>query len=227
MPTLTRFRRRVAGGCVVVFAAALLAQELVGAHSDDDPASIYALAADRGDALLAQTLLLLVSTIALIPGIFGIVAAVRERGARLVHIGAGLAVLGALGHMAIVCVGLVFLEMPKAGDRAGMLALIDRLNESPTVGLIVFPLILCFGLSLLFLSLATWRARLVPGWVAAAVVAALVVHFGLPEDVPGVGAVANGLAAFGFMFIGVRVARSADGPEPAADVSAAAVPQPA
>jgi hypothetical protein len=226
VPTVTRFRRRVAGVSLIVFAGALLAQELAGAHSADDPASIYALAADGAGRLRAETLLLLLSTIALIPGIFGIVHLVRERGARLVHIGAVLGVLGALGHMAIVCVGLVFLEMPKAGDRAAMLALIDRLNESQAVGLIVFPLILCFGLSMLFLSLATWRAGLVPGWVAGAVVAALVVHFGLPEDVPGVGAVANALGALGFVVIGVRILRLADGAwaEPA---RVAAVPQPA
>jgi hypothetical protein len=221
-----RFRRRIAGISLVGFPAAILAQELVGPHTPDEPAANYdAMAAQTGSLLLGNALLL-VSAILLVPAVFGILHLVRGRGAALVHVGAVLGVLGALGHAALAAVSVVFVEMTRVGERDAMVALLARLDESAAVGAMIFPLVLSFGFGMLLLTLALWRARVVPAWVPAVVVAALALHLGAPEDVAAVGLVTNALGGIAFAYVGLRVLRLSDTEwDRAEDLAVASAPQ--
>ena len=157
-----RFRRWVTGISLIGFAVALVAQDLVGPRAPDEAAGQYAaVAADRG-GMVATSVLLLVSSLFLVPAVFGLLHLLRERGVTLGHIGGALAIVGALGHVAVMTYQLALVEMTKAGDREAMVALIDRLSNSTTVGVVVFPMILAFaafayvGLRILRMTDAEW-----------------------------------------------------------------------
>jgi hypothetical protein len=51
-----------------------------------------------------------------------------------------------------------------------MAAYIDRVNATPVINAVAFPLILCFALAVLTMAWAAWRAGLI-GWWGPAVVA--------------------------------------------------------
>lgn len=206
-----RFRRRVAGISLIGFAAMIVAQDLVGARTPSDAAGQYAaVAAERGGTI-ASSIFLLVSSILLVPAVFGILHLVRERGVTLAHVGGALAIVGALGHVAVMTYQLALVEMTRAGDRDAMVVLIDRLSNSATVGVIVFPMILAFALGLLTLSVALWRARVVQGWAAALVLLAVILDVGAPEGAPGWISITKQLLAFAaFAYVGLRVLRMSD-----------------
>jgi hypothetical protein len=206
-----RFRRRVAGISLIGFAAMLVAQDLVGARTPSDAAGQYAaVAAERGGTIVSSVFLL-VSSIFLVPAVFGILHLVRGRGVTLVHIGGGLAILGALGHVAVMTYQLALVEMTRVGDREAMVALIDRLSNSTTVGLVVFPMILAFALGLLILSVALWRAGIVQGWAAALVLVAVILDVGAPDGAPTAVSIVKQLLGFAaFTYVGLRVLRMSD-----------------
>ena len=218
-----RFRRRVAGVSLIGFAAALVAQDLVGPRTPSDAAGTYAaVAADRG-GMVATSVLLLVSSLFLVPAVWGILHVLRERGVTLGHVGGALAIVGALGHVAVMTYQLALVEMTRTGDREAMVALIDRLDSSPVVGVVVFPMILAFALGLLILAIALWRARFVQGWAALLVVAAVALDIGAPDGAPAAVSVAKQLLVFAaFAYVGLRMLRMSDSdwdgaPEPAVD----------
>ena len=206
-----RFRRWVAGISLIGFAVALVAQDLVGPHTPSDAAGTYtAVAADRGGTV-ASSVFLLISSLFLVPAVWGILHVVRARGVTLGHIGGALAIVGALGHVAVMTYQLALVEMTKAGDREAMVALIDRLDSSPVVGAIVFPMILAFALGLLILAIALWRARFVQGWAALLVVAAVALDIGAPDGAPASVSIAKQLLAFAaFAYVGLRMLRMSD-----------------
>jgi hypothetical protein len=155
---------------------------------------------------------------------------VRERGVRLVHIGGALAILGALGHVAVMTYQLALVEMTKAGDQEAMIGLIDRMDSSPVVGVIVFPMILSFALGLLILSIALWRARFVQSWAAVLVLAAVALDIGAPDGAPAAVSIAKQLLAFAaFTYVGLRVLRLSDAEwdRPSERTELVAQPQPA
>jgi hypothetical protein len=206
-----RFRRRVAGISLIGFAAMLLAQDLVGARTPSDAAGQYAaVAAERGGTIVSS-MFLLASSIFLVPAVFGILHLIRGRGVTLAHIGGALAILGALGHVAVVTYQLALVEMTRIGDREAMVALIDRLSNSTTVGIVVFPMILAFAFGLLTLSIALWRARIVQGWAAALVLVAVILDVGAPDGAPTAVSIAKQLLAFAaFAYVGLRILRMSD-----------------
>jgi hypothetical protein len=143
--------------------------------------------------------------------VFGLLHLLRERGITLGHIGGALAIVGALGHVAVMTYQLALVEMTKAGDREAMVALIDRLSNSTTVGVVVFPMILAFALGLLILAIALWRARFVQGWAAALVLVAVALDIGAPDGAPASISIAKQLLAFVvFAYVGLRILRMTD-----------------
>lgn len=160
-------RRRVAGASLALSAAlTLLATSLAPANEDDAFAQLVVVGAHRG-RWYASDLLVLISLAALGPGIAGLMAALRERQARLGHLG------GALAFTGVVCVavtsGLGFVEWQMAQGSGArhlpqMAALLERVEGAPAVA----PVLLGAGLvtvGLAVLGFALWRARVTPGWV--------------------------------------------------------------
>jgi hypothetical protein len=109
----------------------------------------------------------------------GILHQARDRGAGLANLGAVFGVLGGFGHFGIALFYIVALAL-RGGDRTEMVAYIDRLNATPALAAIALPLILCFGLGVLTLAWAAWRAGLIGWWGPAVATCAVLVQEGLP-----------------------------------------------
>ncbi len=113
-------------------------------------------------AFLASTVLVYVSTLALLPATAGLWRVGRLHRRRLTGVGAGLVALGALGHAALVTFNGFLAAMPP-GDVDAMAALLDRVNEG-LVLLLVFPLLLALSVGIVVLTLALWRGGIAPLW---------------------------------------------------------------
>jgi hypothetical protein len=154
-------RRSIAVTATVGFAIASLIANLVG-PSVGGLSEILDFAAREPGRFVGWNVGLLVSVALLVPAIFGIAQPIRGRGATLAHLGVAVGTLGALGHMSIVTRNVFFQAMAE-GPRAEMLALGDRFINGQAVFL--FPLIMVYGIGLLLLIAAAWRAGIVPAWV--------------------------------------------------------------
>jgi hypothetical protein len=226
--TVTRFRRLAAGLSLVGFGAAQLASSLVWPDDGDTAADNLQAAATYPGRLLAGALLLLVAAALLIPAIGGIVHLVCGRGAVLGHLGAAFGILGALGLATLVAFALLMLALP-GGDQGEMVALLERINHGPALA-VGLPLLLSLGLGMLLLSLALRRARLIPRWVLAAVVAAVLINLLAPEGMLPAHLAKEALAATAMLRVGLMMLRLPDrawaAPERAAQAIGPAAPVP-
>lgn len=214
MPTTStarRLRRYTAGAALILFPALLVPQAVIDPASGGAGEVMYAAATEHRGALLASALLLLVSGLLMAPAVVGILHQARDRGAALANLGAGLGVLGGFGHFGIALFYIVALALP-GGDRAQMVAYIDRLNASPALGAVAFPLILCFGLGVLTLPWAAWRAGVFRVWGPTLATAAVLSHFALPPglETPVVEVAALVALTVVFGYLGVRILRLTD-----------------
>lgn len=180
------FRRAVAAVATAGFMPAALIANLVGPSRERDGVDSFAalldFAAREPDRFVGWNVGLFISVALLVPAIFGIAQPIRWRGATLAHLGVAVATLGALGHMSIVTRN-VFFQAMAGGQRAEMLALGDRFFMSMSNATLLFPGIMVYGVGLLLLLAATWRAGIVPAWaplIALPVVVLDFVKWGLP-----------------------------------------------
>jgi hypothetical protein len=143
---------------------------------------------------------LLVSVALLVPAIFGIAQPIRGRGATLAHLGVAVGTLGALGHMSIVTRN-VFIQAMAGGQRDEMLALGDRFMSG--AAMVLFPLIFVYGIGLVLLIAAAWRAGIVPAWAPLIALAVVVVDIAGQGLLPRVVliAVRDGLGVFVFGWV--------------------------
>jgi hypothetical protein len=204
-----RLRRYTCGAALILFPTLLVAQGPIDPTTGGSADTLYTAATRHSGALLASALLLLVSGMLMAPAAAGILHQARDRGAALANIGAALAVLGGFGHAGIALLQIFGSELA-GGDRAEMLAYVERINRSALVGWVAFPLILCFGLGLVVLAWAAWRSGLVGLWGPVAATAVFLAHLVLPDDVPAVEIVALLALTVVYCWLGVRVLRMTD-----------------
>jgi hypothetical protein len=178
-PTSRRLRRVTAGAALILFPALLVPQALVDPAEGGTGEVMYRAATEESTALTTSAILLIVSGVLMAPAAAGVLHQARDRGAALANVGSVFAVLGGFGHFGIAMYYLVSLSLA-GGDKAEMIAYVDRLNESAAIGAVAFPLILCFGLGVAVLPWAAWRAGAVGWWAPAVATAAVVVAQGLP-----------------------------------------------
>jgi hypothetical protein len=155
-------------------------------------------------AFLASTVLVLVSTIALLPAAAGLWRIGRARRRRLTGVGAGLVALGALGHAALVTFYGFLYEMP-AGNLDEMAGLLNRVNEG-LVLLLFFPMLLAGAVGWIVLTLALWRGGIAPLWCFIAACVAVLVDF-LPAAVPGAPIIVAGLVVLVTGWLAIVVLR--------------------
>ena len=156
-------------------------------------------------AFLASTVLVLVSTIALLPAAAGLWRIGRARRRRLTGVGAGLVAIGSLGHAALVTFYGFLYEMP-AGDRDEMAGLLNRVNEGLVLGLF-FPMLVALAVGLIVLTLALWRGGIAPLWCFVAACVAFVVDFFVPGTVPGANIIIYGLVVLTTGWLSIVVLR--------------------
>lgn len=204
-----RLRRYTAGAALILFPALLLVQAPIDPASGGTGEVMYTAASEQPGALTASALLLIVSGMLMIPAVMGILHQARDRGAGLANLGAVIGVLGGFGHFGIAMFYIVALVLP-GGDRAEMVAYVERLNASPVLGAVAFPLILCFGLGVLVLAWAAWRTGLIGWWGPAVVTAGVLVQFGLPFNSAAVTLAVLVALTVVFGHLGLRVLRMSD-----------------
>jgi hypothetical protein len=152
-----------------------LGEFIVDPANSDKAGKIYAAASAHHGRMVAAAAFLLVSSLLIVPAVFGLARLMRERGKGLGIAARVLAVMGAMGHAALATTYLVWAELPSPhADPAQMVAAIDRVVNSSSLG-ILFPLIIAFPLALVVFFIGTVRARIAPRWLLVPVLAAPVV----------------------------------------------------
>jgi hypothetical protein len=208
-PPARRLRRIAAGSSLILFGGVLIPQAFVDPAQGGTGEVMYRAATEESTALTASAVLLIVSGVLMAPAAVGVLHQARDRGAGLANAGAALAVLGGFGHFGIAMYYVLSLSLAD-GDKAEMIAFIDRLNESAVLGAVAFPLILCFGLGVAVLPWGAWRAGAVGVWAPLVATAAVLVAQALPfsHDVLELAALIAIVVVFGYL--GVRVLQMTD-----------------
>lgn len=155
-------------------------------------------------AFLASTVLVLASTVALLPATAGLWRIGRARRRRLTGVGAFLVATGALGHAALVTFNGFLYEMP-AGNRDEMAALLDRVNEG-LVLLLVFPMLFALAVGGIVLTLALWRGGIAPLWCFVATCLMFLADF-FGHGLPGASIMLYGLNVVTTGWLAVVVVR--------------------
>jgi hypothetical protein len=208
-PLARRLRRYTQGAALILFPALLIAEAPLDPTGDGSGHFLYAAATDQRGSLVICAVLLLGSAILMAPAAAAVLHQARDRGAGLANAGGVLAVLGGFGHAGIAMFYLFGSALAR-GDRAEMVAYVDRLNSSFVLGGIAFPLILCFALAVLALPWAAWRAGAIGWWAPALATVAVLVEEVLPSSATAVsiGTLTSITVVFGAL--GVRVLRMTD-----------------
>lgn len=209
MPTTVRIQRMVAGVSLVLFPLLLLLSEVADPLADDGGAAgLFEAAVDHEGALVGSALLLMASSIFLVPAVFGIAHVIPARGAWLAHFGVLFGVLGALGHGAAATHYLVA-SATRGGNEGEMVALLERVDSSGAVAA-VFPLIFAFAVGMLLLALAAWRAGFASGLVPLAIVAAVFLEFVSPALPDEFALLKQALVLAAFGWLGLRILQMND-----------------
>ena len=168
------FRRTLTGLSLIAAPLVLLALYVALPDLPDDPTAMLAAIAANRERTMVAALLLMLSSVLFLPAFVGLIHLLRDRGVVLGHLGGGLALLGALGHIGRATHFLVYVQMTTGGaDQAQMVALINRIQGDPALVPIMLTLA-AFDFGLLLLGIGLWRARVVPRWAAAGIVLAIV-----------------------------------------------------
>lgn len=149
-------------------AATLLISDALDPVGDGTAENFVAAATARQGMMVASALLLLLSSVLLVPAIVGIVKLLPHRGSGLGHAGAVLLTMGAFGHAMVATFYLVTSAMPASPIGAQRSTeLIEHLNNSPNLAP-AFVFIMAFALGLLLCFIGLYRASAIPAWVLGA-----------------------------------------------------------
>jgi hypothetical protein len=207
--TAQRLRRYTTGAALILFPALLVVQAPLDPGDGDTGETAYAAASQHAGRLATSAVLLLISGILMAPAVAGILHQARDRGAVLANLAAVAAVLGGFGHAAIAMFTLFTLPLA-GGDRAQMVAYVERIDATAVINAVAFPLILCFALAVLMMAWAAWRAGLIGWWAPAIVTILVLVHELVPEPPQAVelGSMIALTVIFGYL--GLRILRMTD-----------------
>lgn len=205
------FRRTLIGACTVVAPLLSLASVLVMPESGGSAAGQLAAIAEYPASSQASMLLFLFSQLAFLPAVLGIMHLLRDGGVVLGHIGGVFALLGIFGHAVVGGSFLVAVQMVGGeADREQTIALLERMQESPSFVVFALMGLVGFALGFIILVLGLWRARAAPGWVSLLIVLAFVLEFVVSNFVDYAGGAAGVLFIAGFGWIGLKVLMMSD-----------------
>ncbi len=181
---------------------------LVAPSNDGQAAGLYDAASAAPGRLTAEAVVLVISSILLVVGVIGAARVVRGRGRRLAWAAALFGVMGALGHVAYATFSVVTINIvDAASSRAAAIEILDSINSDAAVGLLVMPLILAYGLSVVLLPIAFHRRRLVPLWVVGLAGAAFALEVAAPGDVLAAAGLKYALSAAAATALAWRIAQ--------------------
>lgn len=180
----------LAGSAVLVGIGGLMAPT-----NDGMAAGLYDAASSAPSRLTAEAVLLVISSILLVVGVIGAARVIRGRGRRLAWAAALFGVMGALGHVAYATFSLITIKIVDATTgRDAAIETLDSINGDAAIGLLMMPLIVAYGLSVILLPIAFYRRRLVPLWVVGLAGMAFVLEVVVPGGVAAVAGVKYALA---------------------------------
>lgn len=184
---------------------------LIAPPNDGQAAGLYGVASSAPGRLTVEAVVLVISSILLVVGVIGAARVVRGRGSRLAWAAALFGVMGALGHVAYATFSLITIEIVDAApDRAAAIETLDHINSAAAIGLLVMPLIVAYGLSVVLLPIAFYRRRLVPVWVVGLAGTAFVLEVVAPGGVLAVLGLKYALAAAAGVALASRITQLSD-----------------
>lgn len=196
----------LAGSAVLVGIGGLIAPP-----NDGQAAGLYDAASSAPSRLTAEAAVLVISSILLVVGVIGAARVVRGRGGRLAWVAALFGVMGALGHVAYATFSLITIRIVDAAPgREAAIETLDSINGDVAIGLLVMPLIVAYGLSVILLPIAFYRRRLVPLWVVGLAGIAFVLEVVAPGGVLAVDGVKYALAAAAAVTLAWRITQLSD-----------------
>ena len=203
------FRRTLAGLCLIAAPLVGLIGAFVGPQYPGSLRAELAAISENPGGWMIGNLLTLISFFLLIPAVLGIVHLLSDRSVTLGHIGGALALLGIYFHAAVIGYSLV--ELPLTASEIGrteIIAFTEQTYYEHTAFTIILLPFLGFYLGSIILTIALWRARVVPLWVVVVIIAAVISEFIGPEAWSP--QLMFALFLIGFGWIGVKVLRMAD-----------------
>lgn len=213
--SVAAFRRRVAGACLILAPLAFAAAELLGPEGNGTPRQVLDAWAAHRTAGLLSCFAGLLATLLFLPGIFGLVTPLVDRGRRAAHIAVTAMLYGlVMAHAALVGVNLVFHAMTDPSlDRNQMVRLVNLLMHEVPVGA---PLLLghyVFAIGVVSLAIALIRSGAQPRWTAFALIVGLICDMvlgslPLPADIGAI--VSEAFLVVGFGAIGIRMLTGAN-----------------
>ena len=202
----SRTHRMVTAAALAGSAALVGIGGLIAPPNDGQAAGLFDAASSAPGRLTVEAFLLTISSVLLVVGVIGAARVVRGRGRRLAWAGALFGVMGALGHVAYATFSLITIRIVDAAPgREAAIETLDAINGDAAVGLLVMPLIVAYGLSVILLPIAFYRRRLVPLWVVGLAGIAFVLEVVAPGGVLAVDGVKYALAVAAAMTIAWRI----------------------
>lgn len=193
----------LAGSAVLVGIGGLIAPP-----NDGQATGLYNAATSAPGRLTAEAVILVVSSLLLVVGVIGAARVIRGPGRRLAFAAALFGVMGALGHVAYATFSLITIGIVEAApSRESALQTLDSINNDAAIGLLVMPLIIAYGLSVILLPIAYYRRRLVPPWVMGLAGLAFALEIIVPGDILALAGLKYALAAAATIAISWRIAQ--------------------
>jgi hypothetical protein len=172
-----RFTRTALGASMIGAAVLMLGASLAWPTIKSDDAAQLAVIAQHPARYYLCTMLILGSSMLLVPALIGLMRMGAGRSPRLAHAGGILSLLGALIAVGDSTSQLVIWQMAARGaDRAQMAALLHRFDNVAGASLPFAVGGLATVVGIVLLSMALYRSRAVPAWVAAGLVAGIVLN---------------------------------------------------
>lgn len=161
-----RFRKTVAGLCMIMAPVLFIVATLVAPGFDRDEGAFAALIAESPDAFATSQVLLLGGWALFLCAVLGVMHMLRERGVAEGHIGGGLAIVGILA--AVGQAGLS-LAVWQAGSVETMTALLTNVSDSSLATVVLFALPLAITAGGIVLAWGLYRQHFAPAWMAGAI----------------------------------------------------------
>jgi hypothetical protein len=171
-----RFRKTVAGWCMIGAPALFLAGSIVSPKLDTNEGALLTSAANHLDRWYLSAVLGFAGFVLFLPAVLGLMHMLRERGAVYGHVGGALALLGMAAAFANAGLAFVVWQMARGGDRAQMTALLHRIDHTAGSALPLLFLSLALVVGLIVLAWGLTRVHAAPVWCAACIALAAVAY---------------------------------------------------
>jgi hypothetical protein len=161
-----RFRKTIAGVCMLLAPVAFLIGSVIGPGVDSNEATQVGLIAGDTDSFILAVMLQMVGWACFLVAVMGMMHMLRERGASEGHLGGALALAGTVCALAQTGFLVALWQVAKS-DEAAATSLLSGLDGIASVVLFFLPLGVTVGG--IVLSWSLYRHHFIAPWMAAAI----------------------------------------------------------